>query len=231
MSFRNNTITDVFFDLDHTLWDFEKNSALAFHRVFEKHNMQLDISRFLSVYEDINHEYWKLYREEKITKQELRRGRLNDTFSQLRLSFPVEIIDSLADAYIYHLPDNNHLFSGTIELLDYLHPSYNLHIITNGFEEVQYKKLKNSNIDGYFKTITNSERVGVKKPNPKIFHYALDIAGTNPGKSVMIGDNLEADILGAEAVGMKTIYFNEKKDFSANNRLIVSSILDIKNIL
>src|SRR5690606_18069977 len=94
---------------------------------------------------------------------------------------------------------------GAVEILDYLQPKYSLHIITNGFEEVQQRKLTNSNIHHYFKTVTNSERAGVKKPDPKIFYYALQQANTTSQKSIMIGDNLEADILGAEAVGIKSV--------------------------
>src|SRR5690606_3336058 len=134
-------ITDIFFDLDHTLWDFEKNSALAFYKVFEKHKIQADVVHFLSVYEQINHEYWKLYQEEKVTKQELRRGRLNDAFSELGIVFPLEVIDAMAVSYIDFLPENNYLFDGTIDILNYLKPNYNLHIITNGFEEVQHRKI------------------------------------------------------------------------------------------
>ncbi|MEX0996190.1 MAG: YjjG family noncanonical pyrimidine nucleotidase [Flavobacteriaceae bacterium] len=224
--FKDKLITDIFFDLDHTLWDFDRNSAFAFQKVFETHNIQIDLTHFLKVYEPINLNYWKLYRDEMITKQQLRRGRLNDAFKLLKLEFPIEIIDALAVSYIDFLPHHNHLFPGTIELLEYLKPNYKLHIITNGFEEVQSKKLINSKIDSYFNTITNSERVGVKKPNPKIFHFALDRAKTLPEKSVMIGDNLEADIHGAKAIGMNTVFFNPLDELQ-QDQLMVKKLLDI----
>ncbi len=227
--FKDKQITDIFFDLDHTLWDFEKNSALAFQKVFESHKIQIDLPNFLKLYEPINLKYWKLYRDEEITKQQLRRGRLNDSFSLIDLQFPLEIIDELAVSYIDYLPHHNHLFPGTIELLDYLKPNYNLHIITNGFEEVQSKKLINSKIHSYFKTVTNSERVGVKKPNPKIFHYALDLANTLPERSVMIGDNLEADIEGAKAVGMNTIFFSHFEEIQ-DGFLMAKNLLEIKKM-
>ena len=198
-------VTDIFFDLDHTLWDFEKNSALAFHLLFKTYQVDIDILNFLKVYEPVNFQYWKLYREEKVSKQDMRRGRLIDTFTKLNKQFPIEFIDTLAESYIDFLPLNNYLLEGAAEILDYLHPKYSLHIITNGFEEVQQRKLTNSNIHHYFKTVTNSERVGVKKPNPKIFHYALQQAKTTSEKSIMIGDNLEDDIFGAEAVGIKSV--------------------------
>ncbi len=230
--FKNLPITDVFFDLDHTLWDFEKNSELAFYNVFEIHKIEINIPLFLSIYEPINLQYWKWYRDEKITKQQLRRGRLNDAFAQLGLTFPTKIIDSLAESYIEYLPLHNHLLPGTIEVLNYLKPKYKLHIITNGFEEVQTRKLKNSNIHPYFNSITNSEKVGVKKPNPLIFYYALNQANTIPEKSVMIGDNIEADILGANAVGMYTLLFSSsqsKHPINQNNS--IHQLLQIKNLL
>ena len=224
-------ITDVFFDLDHTLWDFEKNSALAFQKVFDRHSIAINFSEFIEVYEGVNQQYWKLYREEKVTKQQLRRGRLTDVFKVFGKQFSLDDIDAMAESYIDFLPENNFLFDGTFELLDYLRPKYKLHIITNGFEEVQTRKLHNSNIASFFNTVTNSERVGVKKPNPKIFHHALNIANALPEKSVMVGDNLEADILGAEAVGFKTIHFTQPEAMTSQNAFRVSSLLEIKNLL
>src|SRR5690606_1709517 len=136
---------------DHTLWDFEKNSALAFQLLFDRYKVAIDVSRFLAVYEPVNLQYWKLYREEKVSKENMRRGRLLDTFIKFNLQFPIDFIDSLAESYIDFLPLNNYLLEGAVEILDYLQPKYSLHIITNGFEEVQQRKLTNSNIHHYFK--------------------------------------------------------------------------------
>ncbi|WP_242085729.1 YjjG family noncanonical pyrimidine nucleotidase [Aestuariivivens sediminis] len=201
-----NGITDVFFDLDHTLWDFDKNSALTFEKIFEMNKIKIHLDAFLSFYEPINLNYWKLYREERIDKASLRFGRLHDAFEALDFKVPEDMIYRLSSDYIEHLPSFNHLFDHTLEILDYLYRNYNLHIITNGFEEVQHGKLINSKIYNYFKTITNSEKVGVKKPHPKIFNHALKVANVNAGQSVMIGDNYEADILGAINIGMDAIF-------------------------
>ena len=95
-----SSITHIFFDLDHTLWDFDRNSALAFARVFEKHAIQVPVQDFISVYEPINFEYWKRFREERVSKQDLRRGRLIDTFTRFNQNYPLDIIDTLAVAYI-----------------------------------------------------------------------------------------------------------------------------------
>lgn len=203
-----NGITDVFFDLDHTLWDFDKNSALTFEKIFKLNNIELELDDFLSHYKPINLKYWKLYREEKIEKEALRFNRLNDAFLAANHKVEDDLILKISDDYIKYLTTFNNVFQDTFHILDYLKLNYNLHIITNGFDEIQHKKLTKSNINHYFKTVTNSEMVGVKKPNPKIFNYALTMANTEIDKSVMIGDSLEADVLGATNIGMQAIFFD-----------------------
>jgi putative hydrolase of the HAD superfamily len=218
-------ITDVFFDLDHTLWDFDKNSALTFEKIFEINNVDVSDDDFLTHYVPINLKYWRLYREDKIEKSALRYGRLNETFKAIEFEANDDLVYKLSDDYITHLSTFNHLFENTFEILDYLNLNYNLHIITNGFDEVQYKKMSHSKIDHYFKTITNSEIAGVKKPNPLIFDFALDLANTNAGKSVMIGDSYEADILGAINIGMDVVFFD------VNNKTVDNSIRQIDNLI
>lgn len=227
----NKEITDIFFDLDHTLWDFDRNSELAFAKIFEKNAINVDLNVFFEVYFPINFQYWKWYREERVTKAQLRYGRFKKTFDALKISVTDDIIDKLSEDYIIHLPDHNFLFDGTIELLDYLKEKYTLHIITNGFEEVQMTKLKKSNIISYFNTITTSEAAGVKKPNPHIFHVALQAAKTTPEQSIMIGDTYEADILGAKKVNMKTICFNYHKLKMPDKQIVVDELIEIQNYL
>jgi len=224
-------ISHIFFDLDHTLWDFDKNSALAFERVFDRYNISISISEFLKIYEPINFDYWKLYREEKVNKLNLRRGRLKDSFKPFGLHFSENQLDVLADLYIEELPKDNHLFPNTNVLLLYLSKKYILHIITNGFKEVQHKKIYNSGIHNYFSSIITSEDAGVKKPNPLIFNMALQMNSINANQAIMIGDSFEADILGAEAVGMQTIFFNYRKEITSSQNLQVSKLLDIKKYL
>ena len=200
-------ITDIFFDLDHTLWDFEKNSALTFAKILSENSIPVALSDFLEVYVPTNLAYWKLYREEKISKEALRYARLKSVFDRLGMSISDEIIHKLSEEYILYLSSFNHLFPNTIEVLQYLKPKYKLHIITNGFEEIQGKKLRNSNIDSYFEHVINSEMAGVKKPNPIIFELALSKANVAPRNALMIGDSLEADILGARDSGFHALHF------------------------
>ena len=152
-------IQHVFFDLDHTLWDFEKNSDLTFQKIFQKNKLSIDLDSFLEVYRPLNFEFWKLYREEKVTKSELRYGRLKNTFDALNVTISDELINIIADQYIEYLADFNHLFDGAIEILEYLNQKYTLHIITNGFEEIQTKKMINANIHHYFDQVITSESV------------------------------------------------------------------------
>ncbi|QFZ53877.1 noncanonical pyrimidine nucleotidase, YjjG family [Oceanihabitans sp. IOP_32] len=224
-------ITDIFFDLDHTLWDFDKNSALTFDKIFKMNNVQIDLREFLSYYEPINLKYWRLYRDEKIDKASLRFGRLNEAFTAMNYAINNKLINQLSDDYITHLSSFNHLFDNTFEILDYLKSRYTLHIITNGFREIQHKKLKNAKINLYFKTVTNSESVGVKKPNPLIFNYALKNANTTVDQALMIGDSYEADILGAKNIGMDAIYFGDFNKEVGTGFKQINDLLQLKNYL
>lgn len=205
-----NNVEHIFFDLDHTLWDFDKNSELAFDLIFKKNKIEVELSEFLAVYIPLNEYYWKLYRENKVSQKDLRFLRLKESFDSLKIVLENKIIETLALDYIQHLPKNNFLLEGVEEILPYLARKYKLHIITNGFKEVQYLKLENSGIFNFFSSITTSEEAGAKKPDKEIFHFALRTTGAEREKSVMIGDNLEADIIGAVDFGMRTMLFNYK---------------------
>lgn len=224
-------VTDIFFDLDHTLWDFDKNSALTFKKILKDFKVYVNLEDFLETYVPINQLYWKLYREEKVTKQELRYQRLRKTFDQIGVTINDLTIDLLSDAYIEHLSSFNHVFPHTYEILDYLAPNYKLHIITNGFQEIQDKKLKNANIYNHFDQIINSEQAGVKKPHPKIFERALQKAQCQAEKALMIGDNIEADILGAKASGFHTLHFNAHKEPHHKICPMINSLHEIKSFL
>lgn len=226
-----NKITDVFFDLDHTLWDFERNSALAFKTIFEKHQMDVDLEDFLMHYVPINLKYWEIFRTDQITSAQMRYGRLREVFDFMQYEISDEKIHFLSEEYIHYLPKNNFLFDGAIAVLDYLKPKYNLHIITNGFAVIQNNKLMNANIGQYFETVTNSEMAGVKKPNPIIFQYALAQAQVKSENSIMIGDCLEADIKGALDSGMDAILFSEDYKVTDENIKQINHLLELKKYL
>jgi len=224
-------ITDIFFDLDHTLWDFDKNSELAFDKIFKEQHPNVDIKEFVAVYAPINQACWKLYQVDQISHDELRYRRLKDSFDALNYTISDNDIHQMAIDYITFLPENNRLFDGAKDVLDYLNSKYKLHIITNGFAEVQYKKLKNSGIADYFISVTNSEMAGVKKPNPKIFEYALTQANAKKQNSIMIGDCIDADVNGALNFGIDAILFNESKIEIPEHIKQVNHLIELKNYL
>ncbi|MCA6423709.1 MAG: noncanonical pyrimidine nucleotidase, YjjG family [Flavobacterium sp.] len=225
-------ITDIFFDLDHTLWDFDKNSILAFDKIFKVRHPTIDTQQFIKIYAPINQACWKLYQVDKITHEELRYQRLKQSFDALNYQISDEEIDIISHDYIAFLPDNNQLFDGAFEVLDYLHPKYKLHIITNGFAEVQQRKMYHSGLEKYFQTITNSEMAGVKKPHRNIFEYALSLADVPKENTIMIGDCIDADIRGAMAFGMQAILFDEKEIHSPEEGImVIKHLLELKNIL
>lgn len=228
---KHTIITDVFFDLDHTLWDFDKNSELTFETIFNKTHPAIETKVFIEKYMPINQECWKLYQYDKITHEELRYNRLRYSFDAINYSISDEEIDTIANDYIRFLPENNHLFDGTFEVLEYLNQKYNLHIITNGFADVQFKKINNSNIGSYFQTVTNSEMAGVKKPNPIIFDYALDLAKAKKENSIMIGDSLDSDVLGALDAGLDAIFFNESNIQVEQQIKQINHLLELKKYL
>ncbi|MDA8947882.1 YjjG family noncanonical pyrimidine nucleotidase [Flavobacteriaceae bacterium] len=220
-------LTDVFFDLDHTLWDFEKNSMLTFKKIFKEQNLPIDLEAFIAFYNPINHAYWKKYRENRISQEELRNYRLADTFSEINYKTTKHQINQISEDYILYLSSFPYLFDGTIPLLEKLKSRYNLHIITNGFEQVQHFKIKNSGLEPYFDFVFTAEQVGYKKPHPQIFIEALSQTKADPKKSLMVGDSLEADILGALAQGMHAIHFNSHQEEHHENCLIVDSLHEL----
>ena len=183
-------LTDIFFDLDHTLWDFEKNSALTFDFIFKELNLSIDLKDFLNHYNPINHYYWKLYRENKISQEELRFNRLAKTFETLKFDIAHPQINQIAALYIEKLSTFTHVFEGAHELLQNLSKDYSLHIITNGFESAQHYKLANSGLQPYFEFTFTAEKVGFKKPHPKIFETAIQATQARVEHSLMVGDSL-----------------------------------------
>ena len=226
-----NSLTDIFFDLDHTLWDFEKNSALTFQLIFDQLGFSLNVDKFLLIYGPINHALWKLYRENKISQDELRINRLTHTFEAINFDIDRSQIKEISEFYITHLSTFPHLFDGTHELLKNLKKDYRLHIITNGFEQVQHFKIENSGLQPYFENTFTAEKVGFKKPHPQIFQTALELANTTHNTSLMIGDSLEADVEGALNVGMQAIHFNSHAEEEHQKCPIVYSLADLNFLI
>lgn len=231
-------IKHIFFDLDHTLWDFEKNSREALWDMFMLDHIhekcQVDFLKFIATYEEINHHYWNLYNQQLIKKEELRYKRFYDAF----LSFGydnIELAHHWANEYLRVSPYKTNLMDGAIEVLDYLKPKYTLHLITNGFAEVQNIKLDHSQIRSYFSQIIISEEHGVSKPDVGIFQLAEKLSFTNHHECVMIGDNYDTDIRGAISAGWKSVYYypNQNNTISEIPKQVkvIHRLLDLKSML
>ena len=225
----------IFFDLDRTLWDFDAAAEVAFERIYERYGLkELGIPSahdFHMVYHPLNEQLWELYRADKITKDDLNRTRFLKPLEHYGIH-DIELADNLSKDYVYWSPRIVRLVPGTMELLDYLKPKYHLHLITNGFQEVQHTKLGGSGMEPYFETLTVSEEVGVKKPNPEIFLFALKKAGATAQESLMIGDEMAVDIDGARAAGIDQLFFNPSGEKTIGERSYeVCSLLEIKEIL
>lgn len=201
----------LFFDLDRTLWDFETNSHETLTELFLefelKERLQTDSETFIENYKRINESLWARYRVGEISKEELRATRWRETFAYF--SYENDALGlSIGENYIARCPRKNKVFPGTYEVISALKERHTLHIITNGFQEVQYIKLNEAKLTDYFEVVVVSEELGVKKPDPKVFLHALELAGARAEDSAMIGDDLAVDCLGAIAVGMKGVWFN-----------------------
>jgi putative hydrolase of the HAD superfamily len=207
----------LFFDLDGTLWDLHKNTRAAmlilFDRYADKGLKDVDFETFFSRYHHHNDQAWALYRVGKIEKASLRVVRFERSFGDAGLIFSPEFIDEFADAFLDVCPRQPALIEGARELLDKcLEAKIPMHIITNGFVEVQGTKMASAKIDHYFLEVINSEDAGVRKPHPQIFQYALDRAGATKEESLMIGDDWDADIIGARDFGMDHAFLTTTED-------------------
>jgi putative hydrolase of the HAD superfamily len=201
----------LFFDLDHTLWDFETNSKETLRDLFEKYGLNRltdDFDAFAARYSYHNKRLWDRYHHGYINQQELRWKRMWLTLVDYKEGSEI-LARQLAADYLTILPHKTALFPYTIEIIQYLlDKRYQLHLITNGFEEVQMNKLRNSKIDAHFRHIITSEKAMCLKPHKAIFDYALQLAEASHTESIMIGDNLDADIKGAMDAGLDTVFVN-----------------------
>jgi len=201
----------IFFDLDHTIWDFDKNAEETLHELYQIYSLNsLGIScpyTFIETYTRNNHLLWAEYHLGKITKEHLRTTRFSTTFIELGLT-PENIPSDFEDDYVRRCPTKTNLFPGAHETLIYLKQKYKLHLISNGFKESTELKIEVTGLGKYFENIVISEVIGINKPDKAIFEFALNAANAKKEESIMIGDSIEADIRGAMKFGMDAIYFN-----------------------
>ena len=231
----NKSYKHIFFDLDRTLWDFDASSNEAFHDIYEKFGLKNkgvdSVSSFKDYYKHHNEILWGQYREGKLSKEVLRGLRFRLTLNEFGVD-DEELAQQIGMHYVKISPLLVHLFPNAFQILDYLHPKYQLHIITNGFSEVQYTKLETSGLGKYFIKVITSEEAGVKKPDPKIFELALNKAKANLDASIMIGDDPEVDIIGAKNIGMDQVLFDPQGELVQNGAsYYINDLLELKKFL
>jgi putative hydrolase of the HAD superfamily len=225
----------IFFDLDHTIWDFDKNAEETLHELYVIHKLH-DIGLhsadiFIETYTQNNHRLWRDYHIGKISKEALREARFKQTFIDLGVHPDVMPL-GFEDAYVQLCPTKTNLFPNAHETLAYLQSKYTLHLISNGFKESQDIKITCTGIGKYFTHVIISELVGANKPDPAIFEHAVNIAGTTKQQSLMIGDSLEADVMGALNYGMDAIYFNPfKADKPHEVKMQISDLKELTLLL
>lgn len=221
----------IFFDLDHTLWDFETNSRQAISELIDKHQL-LDkgvtsFNNFISEYFVINEKLWDDYRKGIVNKEQLRYDRFRQALNKFGI-LDEKLVIAFGDDYISTAPYKTNLFPQAKESLEYLKGKYHLHIVTNGFEEVQFLKLKNCDLEKYFSEIITSERSGFKKPDKRMFEFSLHEANAEARCSLMIGDSMEADIIGARNAGINQVYFNPGNH--SHNEEVTHEIKSLKEL-
>jgi len=203
---------DLFFDLDHTLWDFELNSKETMQELYINHHIAAlgitDFDAFFNIYTAHNHRLWDRYSKGFIKQEELRWKRIYLSLLDFKIANE-QLSKEMSLEFLQILPTKKKLFPHTIEILNYLkEKDYKMHLITNGFESVQMQKIKNANIAHYFTELVTSETSNSLKPNKEIFEFALKTTNATLSESIMIGDNETADIQGGINIGMDTVFVN-----------------------
>ncbi len=228
--------TTIFFDLDDTLIDTALNSKQVLEEVYTDYTINRyypAFDDFFNKYQGINLHLWDQYEQNLISKEDLKKGRFQQALRDFTSITTEQSLDMNND-FMGRVSNKTNVIDGVVNILEYLKPKYHLYIISNGFVEVQDKKIKNAGLDSYFKNVFLSDHVGKNKPHPLIFNYALKKADTTSKDCIMIGDNINTDIIGAKNLGIDQIWFNPKNKADTDNiapTYTVESLKDIREIL
>jgi putative hydrolase of the HAD superfamily len=234
----SSMLADLFFDLDRTLWDFDRNSREALRLIFEEYAQPevpaaVSVEEFIRVYERQNERCWSAYQAGQMTQAELRPTRFRKTLEALGVDATAmreDLAHALGQAYVERSPFLPHLIPGAMELVERLKAKgHRLFIITNGFEEVQHIKMKRSGLEPHFEAVYTSDALGHKKPAPEAFLASLRAAGSRVEDAVMIGDDLECDVVGARAIGMRSVHFNPRSQ--SHREQVWRTVTDLGQIL
>lgn len=229
-------IRHIFFDLDNTLWDHRKNAYLTLKELFKKEDISekynLGFEEFHKEYFTINERLWEQIRDGEITKEYLREHRFYDAFSFFGIE-DRDLAETFEKNFLDEILNYNDLVESAFEILEYLSAKdYTLHILSNGFQEVTFRKCELSGIKNYFKTITSADEINIRKPHAEVYEYALNKAAAKKEESVMIGDDWIADVEGAKSFGLKVIFFDVFNDnFEAEEVTVIKKLAELRDIL
>ncbi len=224
----------ILFDLDHTLWDYDTNAKETLTDLYDlyqlgKHEL-FEVNEFVDTFFEINEALWVAYNQDRIKKGYIRENRFKQIFDKLRLPlrhYPLGIDEN----YLHSCPQKTNKIHYADEILTYLQPHFELHILTNGFNDVQSVKLKKSGLDKYFKELVTSESAEAKKPSAKIFEHTMKQIGAGIDETLMIGDNLNTDIKGARDFGIDQVYYNPEQNTEYDATYSITCLSDLKAVL
>lgn len=226
-------IKHIFFDLDRTLWDFERNSEAVLSQLISIYGLEAKCkattAEIISKYREVNQELWKQYNRQEIGKEQLRSSRFTKTLAHFNyhfLGFGIQ----LEKEYIERSPYQTHLIDGALEILEYLAVNYKLYVLTNGFAEVQHIKLRQTNLDKYFQHVFISEEIGHQKPDSRIFEAALKKVNALPQECIMIGDDHYGDVQGAMDAGWHAVHFSPE-EVLAGNHTHIRSLHELRELI
>jgi putative hydrolase of the HAD superfamily len=225
----------IVFDLDHTLWDFDANCKLALTELYEKYHLErlgiFELEQLIVKYKEVNDRLWDLHHRGLETKETIRNKRFYYSFLELGATQKM-IPEGLDTEFIHLCPTKGQLIDGALDLLEYLRPKYKIHILTNGFKESQYIKMECAGISDFFSEIILAEECGFAKPDKKIFDYTLQSTGGDADNSIMIGDDLMVDVVGAKNAGWDHVFLNRKMNKHSEEIMYeITQLKELKEIL
>lgn len=224
----------VFFDLDHTLWDYECNARETLFELHESYKLQdrgIDVEAFHRHFKTINFQLWQLYDRGLIGNNVIRDERFKQVLDQFRV-YDEKLSSDLSHDYLYGCPKKTHLVPHAKQILEYLSVNYSLTVVTNGFDEIQSVKLSAGNITHFFDHVITSQKAGFKKPDRGIFDFALSVNNLRCHEVIMIGDNLLTDVAGARNASIDVVFFNPGR--AAHSQKVnheIGSLSELQNIL
>ena len=225
----------LLFDLDHTLWDFKRCATETLHELYDTYQLatlgNFSALQFCDTFEEVNYHLWGLYNRGEYDQHRLRSERFEMILTRLGIAAD-RVPDGLSEEYLRICPTKPHVMPHTVATLDYLRQHYQLHILTNGFAEIQAIKLKSAGLTDYFDQVVASDTTGHKKPHAPIFDYILRQLNADRRHCLMIGDNLRADILGAKNAGIDQVFYNpDRLEHEEEITYEIACLSDLRTIL